>query len=99
MVFVVPDGMLDRTHAWQQEQDMSLLLNSDVSGPEEQKMNFALLCAQPSTPEDFITSNLTNPFMPPPMGYDREQPTLQDVFTVSSPRAAGQADQVQGGMH
>jgi hypothetical protein len=95
---ISPD-LIDRTLAWQQQADMAQYQNADVSGPEEQKMTFALLCASPQTPEAFIEANLTNSEMPPRYGYDREQPGIMDVLSISSPRARGRADQVQGGMH
>lgn len=98
MSWELPDGILDRTHEWQQAQDMSLLLNSDSDGPEDDKMKLALLCAQQSVSDQYIAQLFPPPGMPAPTGYDREQPTLQDVFSLGSPRAAGRANQVQGGM-
>lgn len=100
MSWRIPDGILDRTHEFQNENDWAEYRKAFEAGPgEEQKMAFALICADPSTPERFIEKSLTNPEMPPRYGYPREQPTLMDVLSLGSPRARGRADQVQGGMH
>lgn len=98
MAWRLPDGILDRTHEWQNENDYAEYRKAFEAAPgEEQMMAMALMCANPNTPESFIEQNLTNPEMPPRYGYDREQPTIQDVLSISSGRARN--IQVQGGQH
>lgn len=100
MPWRIPDGILDKTHEFQNENDYAEFVKAFQATPgEEQKMGFALLCASPQTPEKFIAQSLACPPLPPRYGYPRQQPTIMDVLTISSPRAQGRADQVQGGMH
>jgi hypothetical protein len=94
----IPDGILDRTHEFQNSNDQAEYRKAFQNAPgEEQLMAMALICADPSTPESFIMRSLSNPEMPPRTGYPREQPTIQDVLSISSGRARN--IQVQGGMH
>jgi hypothetical protein len=87
MSFRLPDGILDRTHSWVNEQDMREYDKAFQSLPgEDQRMQMALLCADPSTPEDFIRAKLSNPMMPPRYGYTNMEPDLDDVLSIGSAR-------------
>lgn len=100
MSFRIPDSILDRTHAWQNENDRAEYMKAFEAAPEEgQKMAMALMCADPGTPEAFIRGNLTNEEIPPRTGYTESQPTIMDALTISSPRARDRGNQIQGGAH
>lgn len=99
MPWRIPDGLLDRTHEFQNENDWAEYQKAFQAAPgEDRKMAFALICASPDTPESFITDSLTNPEMPPRTGYIENEPTIMDVLSISSPRARGRGNVVQGGM-
>jgi len=76
-----PDGRLDSTHAWQNENDREMYRRSFETGSaEDKRMAVALVCADPATPEALIRRQLTNAFVPPRLGYDRSEPDIDVVF-------------------
>jgi hypothetical protein len=88
MSFRLPDGLLDSTAERQNANDRVEYEKAFESGElETRKMAMALMCADPSTPENFIRANLTNPEMPPRYGYTDIEPTLDDVFSIGSARS------------
>lgn len=86
MSWRIPDGVLDDTHAWNNENDRIEFLKAFQSNSaEEQKMAVALMSADPSTPERDIRRNLSvAPGTNRPWSeVDRSEPTLNDAWTVS----------------
>jgi len=87
MAWRIPDGVLDDTHSWQNENDMREYERAFRSPADEQrKMAMALLCADPATPENFIRAELSDSSMPPRYGYTNSEPTIDDVFSIGSAR-------------
>jgi hypothetical protein len=100
MPFRLPDGILDRTHAFVNENDRAEYMKAFQASPgEDQMMSMALICADPGTPESFIWRNLSNMEMPPRVGYIQSEPTIMDALSISSPRARGRGNQIQGGVN
>lgn len=82
-----PDGRLDRTHQWQNNDDRVAYDRAfKVGDQEEIQMAIAQYCADPATPEGKIRAMMTNPSMPPRTGYDRTEPTIESALAVRSPR-------------
>jgi hypothetical protein len=100
MAWRLPDGLMDRTSAWNNENDRAEYMKAFESSPgEDQMMSMALICADPGTPESFIWRNLSNMEMPPRVGYSQNEPTIMDAISISSPRARGRGNQIQGGVN
>ena len=91
MSWRLPDGVLDDTHEWQNENDMREYDRAFLSSAEEdQKIAVALMCADPATPDRFIRRNLmADPGMPPRYGYTDNEPTIDDVLVIGSARTNG----------
>jgi hypothetical protein len=101
MAWRIPDGQLDRTHDWINDNDRVEFSRAFECGNlEEQKMAMALMCADPATSEAKIRRALSNPEMPARYGYTNEEPTLEDVFSIGSARTrANSAGAPQMGAH
>ncbi len=83
MSWRIPDGQLDRTWNYQSENDREMYIRAFESPrPEQRMMAAALMCADPSTPESVIRSQLTNTTIPPRTGYDRTVPGINEVFAT-----------------
>lgn len=86
MAWSIPDGQLDRTHTYQNENDREMYRRAFETGTiADKNMAIALMCADPSTPESVIRAQLTRTTIPPRVGYDRNEPGIYDVLTDEVP--------------
>jgi hypothetical protein len=81
----IPDGQLDRSHTYQNENDAAEYVKAfESSSGEERMMAAALMCANPATPENLIRRQLTNDTIPPRVGYDRSIMGIDEVLGTPS---------------
>ena len=85
---LVPDSVYDHTHEYKSENDNVNWSRLMQTGTAEQiKMAWVTRTSEfPSVPDKVIRRAMTNPYMPPRVGYTDEEPTLMDVLSISSER-------------
>jgi|SRR5580704_15842146 hypothetical protein len=80
------DGRLDRTHQWQNLNDKVEWERAMLQGAyQERLMDICELCADPATQNAEIRGLLTNPAMPPRVGYIRDEPGITDILHMTQP--------------